>query len=168
MYYIDVIALIVSVVTAIFFTVKTLRKTGRRLRTTAIFFMYLGPAVIAVHMIFHTVEISYHAFENILAGTFSYNFRFYSLILFGLILIALNHTLLRTMKSFLSGGSITDVWKSIIPIILVSVPTIPFTPIGALPAIACLISITALPFAKKSKQILSAISLRSITPNKTP
>jgi hypothetical protein len=148
---IDLIALVASAIVAIILATTTIRKSVFPLRAVPAFFMFFGPAVIFVHMVFHTGNISYNTFQGIQLGTFTYNFRFYSLMLMGLVLIYSSATLLQRIKNFLVGGSYASVLKAMLMIFVVSAPTIPFTPIGSLPVIACIITLVAMPFVRKIK-----------------
>lgn len=156
LYYIDMVAVLVSVLVAIVLTVNTVRKSETPLRRLAPFFMFFGPSAILVHLSCHIIEISFHAFENIRAGKFTYNFRFYSLMLMAVALIYCNQLLLSKIKKFTEGSSSSEVLKAMGVIVLISLPTVPFTPIGALPTMACIITLVALPFVKRQKATLAA------------
>jgi hypothetical protein len=157
LYYVDLFAIVLSVVLAIILTTRTARNNEVPLRKVAAFFMFFGPSAIVVHLSFHILEISYHAVENIIAGSFEYNFRFYSLMLMAAIIIYFNRMLMKQIRNYLQGETLAEVMKTMTVIVFVSLPTVPFTPIGSLPTLACLITLTALPFVKKYKRVVIAL-----------
>ncbi len=65
--------------------------------------------------------------------------------------------LLQRIKDFLEGESFVVILKAMAMIIVVSAPTIPLNPIGCLPTIACIITLSALPFVKKKKSKLMVV-----------
>jgi hypothetical protein len=154
LYWVDLTALVLSLVSSILLVVKAVKNSSLSVRPIAAFFLFFGPAAIAVHMSFHLLENVYRASIAAAEGTFAYNFRFYSLLLMGVVLSYLSVEFLQ--KAFVKcqqrhTGS-NDIFKTIGKIVLVSAPTIPLTPIGALPTMACIISLAALPFIYKKKQ----------------
>jgi hypothetical protein len=52
------------------------------------------------------------------------------------------------------------IYKTMAAICLVSLPTVFFTPIGSLPAMACLISLVALRFIKRKTAAVAQLPLR--------
>lgn len=144
-------AVLTSILAAIVLTVITIRKSEIPLRRVAPFFMFFGPSAILVHMSCHILKINYHAIENRRAGQFTYNFRFYSLMLMAVVLVYCNQLLLQRIKKFIEGNSSSEVLKAIGMIVFVRLPTVPFTSIGSLPTMACIITLIALPFVKKQK-----------------
>jgi hypothetical protein len=154
LYWVDMVALVLSLISSVLLVIKVVKKNSLAVRPAAAFFLFFGPAAIAVHMSFHLLENIYRAGIAATEGTFAYNFRFYSLLLLGLVLSYLSVELLQ--KAFVKcqqrhlGNK--DLFKTIGKIVLVSAPTIPLTPIGALPTMACIISLAALPFIYKKKQ----------------
>lgn len=158
LYYIDMFAVLTSILVAIVLTLITIRKSETPLRRVAPFFMFFGPSAILVHMSCHILEINYRAIGNIKAGKFIYDFRFYSLMLMAVVLIYCNQLLLKRIKKFIEGNSSSEVLKAIGMIVLVSLPTVPFTPIGSLPTMACIITLIALPFVKKQKATFAAFA----------
>lgn len=158
LYWVDLAALLLSMALGITLAIKAVRKNLSPVRgAVAAFFLFFGPAAILVHMAFHLTEIFYHAGVALLEGTFAYSFRFYSLQLMGILLTCLSVTFLRNAfaKCHHRHYKNRNLFKTIGLIVLVSVPTIPFTPIGALPTLACLISLAALPFVHKRKGVKS-------------
>jgi hypothetical protein len=154
---IDIIALIVSVIVAFIMSIITIRKSGSTLRPMVTFFLFFGPAAILVHLGFHIGQINFNAIENIKKGTFTYDFRYYSLMLMAVAIIYCAGLLVQRLREFLEGESYGNVLRAMAMIVVVSAPTIPLNPIGALPTIACLITLSALPFAKLRKKKLVVV-----------
>ena len=157
--YVDYVALFLSFVLAAFYTISIIRVNPMKIRSVAVFFMLFGPSAILVHMSAHIIEISYHAIINIIAGKFIYNFRFYSLILMAVVVIGCSAHFLKLLKKYcISKIKSKRLFETALVIVLLTAPTIPFTFIGSLPAMACTISLIALPFVRKKKQITRAIA----------
>jgi hypothetical protein len=144
MYWVDLFAMVISIAISINFLLKIKSKAIRPLRSLVLFFVVFGPVVIAVHMSLHIIEISYHAITNVFTGTFKYNFRFYSLQLMGALIFYLSIRFLGAWRYYLkTNTNRKQVLKAAGWIALISIPTIPFTPIGSLPTMACVISLVA-------------------------
>ena len=160
LYWVDLVAVLLSLVLGITLAVKAVRKNLLPVRPVAAFFLFFGPAAIVVHMSFHLTEIFYRAGIAAAEGMFTYNFRFYSLQLMGVVLTYLSATLLRRAfaKCHQRHFRNRDIFKTMGLIVFVSAPTIPFTPIGSLPTLACLISLAALPFVHKKRGVRLQVS----------
>jgi hypothetical protein len=151
---IDIIALIVSAFVTLGITISTLQKPSVTLRPVVAFFMLFGPAVIVVHMIFHIGSINFNTLEKIKQGSFTYDFRYYSLMLMAVAIAYCAGVLLQRIKRFFEGESYKPILKAVATTIFVSAPIIPINPIGALPTIACLITLSAVPFVKKKGKVV--------------
>ena len=107
---------------------------------------------------FHNFEILYRAVVAGIEGKFTYSFRFYSLMLMGILVLWLSITFLKQSVRFYVWDNISK--KSLLKtagiIALVTVPTIPFTPIGSLPIMACFINLIASAFVQKSRAMVSS------------
>ena len=165
---IDLMALIASVIAAVVVTIISVRKSEIALRPIAAFFMFFGPAAIFVHMSFHIGEINYQAIENIQKGSFSYNFRYYSLMLMAAAIVYCAGLLLQRIKRFLEGERSVAIFKAIAMTVVVSAPTIPFTPIGSLPTLACMITLCALPFVKMKRITVIAKKYPKVVTKRKP
>jgi hypothetical protein len=144
LYWVDLFAMVSSIAISIYFLLKIKSKATWPLRSLVLFFVVFGPVVIAVHMSLHIIEISYHAITNAFTGTFKYNFRFYSLQLMGALILYLSIRFLEACRNYLiTNTNKKEVLKTAGWIALISIPTIPLTPIGSLPAMACVISLVA-------------------------
>ncbi len=151
----DVIALSLAIILSITLTFLALKRSGDALRGSAVFFLFLGPAVIGFNMAMHTLQVLYGAVEAITNGTFTYDFRFYSLLLIGSVLIYRSVSMLKQgwAKCMFRLQNMTAVYKNVIVVSIISASTIPFTPIGALPVLACIITLISLRFAHKTRNI---------------
>lgn len=148
-HWVDLTAMVISLVAAIFFAIKLARK--HPVKGLAAFFFLFGPLVILVHMFFHLFNISYTIAQRVQAHTFVYDYRTYSLYLMGGLLAYLSFQLLQhgLRKCNALQSSNKPIFKTMLAIGLVSLPTVFFTPIGSLPAMACIISLAALAFLKR-------------------
>lgn len=162
LYWVDLTALLLSLGLGILLAVKAVKKSSYSIRPVAAFFLFFGPAAIVVHMSFHLLENIFRAGIAAKEGLFVYNFRFYSLVLMGVVLAYLSIELLQKAltKCLHRHSGNNNLFKTMAKIVLVSAPTILFTPIGSLPTLACIISLSALPFIYKKKQLQHSPSLK--------
>ena len=84
--YVDLTALAILFLLPLALTVVVKRKTKKQTRAAAVYGLLFGPAGILTVMFFHLFENTFHAIDNAMAGTFVYNYHFYSLMLLGLVL----------------------------------------------------------------------------------
>src|SRR5918993_177021 len=91
-YWVDGVAMALSLLLAIVFTIRYKKKALKPLRAVPLFFLLFGPLVIIVHMGFHNFEILYRAVLAGMEGKFTYTFRFYSLMLMGVLVLWLSIT----------------------------------------------------------------------------
>ena len=158
----DAVAMLLSLIIPLIITIVLKRRMKKQVRAVPVYFLLFGTLAILVHISFHLFEISYHAIDNSLKGTFTYNFRFYSLILMGGTLAYLSSQLLNRCMYKCNHPYTTSkpLYQSMAFIVLVSAPTIALTPIGALPTMGCFISVVALQFVRKWKQQAVVSSIR--------
>lgn len=151
MYWVDLAAMVLSFAFAILLTIRYKKKAIRPLRALPLFFLLFGPIVIIVHMGFHNFEILYRAIVAGIENKFTYTFRFYSLMLMGILVMWLSLTFLKQSVGVYILDTVTKkrLLKTAGFIALVTLPTIPFTPIGSLPLMACLINLIAASFVRK-------------------
>jgi len=83
--YADLTALSLTFVLPVLFTIYLKRKAQKRIRAVPVYFLLFGPFGILSFIFFHLLENSYRAIEATVNSHFSYNFHFYSLILFGVV-----------------------------------------------------------------------------------
>lgn len=151
LYWVDLAAMVLSLALALYFTIRYKKKGVQPLRAVPLFFLLFGPLVIIVHMGFHNFEILYRAVQNSMAGNFTYSFRFYSLMLMGVLVLWLSVSFLKQSAGVYVWGTHTkkELLRTASIIALVTLPTIPLTPIGSLPLMACLINLIASAFVRK-------------------
>jgi hypothetical protein len=151
LFVIDQVIIVLSVAFTWICTVRFSKQTILPVRRIPLFFLLFGPVAIATHMCGHLGEISYRAVERMLLGTFTYDYRFYSLILMGIVFLSIGVYMVKQVKGWITGevGAKKSFIKAALVLIFLSAPTFPFTPIGLLPTLACVISFAALPFLIK-------------------
>ncbi|CAN5357146.1 hypothetical protein BH09BAC4_BH09BAC4_20350 [soil metagenome] len=154
LYYIDVTVLALCFVFTLINTVRMVRKATASVRKVPAFFAVFGATSIATFIgAGHLFEISYHALERLIDKTFVYDFRFYSLILMGVVLLSLGVYMIGQIGAWFRGvpGSQRRIIGVALVIVAVSLPTVVFTPIGYAPPLACVITLLAMPFVIKQK-----------------
>lgn len=157
----DLVAMGASVIAALALTFVFYKKTNGRLRAVPFFFLLFGPMAIAVHMVMHFVGVGLVASRKMAAGTFTYDFRFYSLLLMAGVLAYLSIQLIRLSHPKQLGADdngrkrlMTCGW-----LVLVAAPTIPFTFIGSLPVQAVVIHVVAAIFLFKKIKASTAVTV---------
>jgi hypothetical protein len=146
--YADLTALTLTLLTPLVFTIFLKRKARKRLRALPTYFLLFGPGGILAFIFFHLFENTYRAIENAINGSFEYTFRFYALILFGLVLAHLGFLFLKASvdKCLAEPKSNRSYLYKVLLVLIVTLPLIPITPIAAVPLICCSISVLAFPF----------------------
>ena len=148
-HWVDLTAMVLPLFIALYYSIRLAKQYPVK-GVAAFFFMY-APLVIMVHMFFHLFNTSYIIWERVQAKSFVYDFRTYSLYLMGIVIAYLSYLLLQQglYKCRFVHSNNGPFYKTMLAIGFVSLPTVFFTPIGSLPALACLISLVALLFLKK-------------------
>lgn len=151
-YYIDLAVTLIGILLSILYTYSLSRKSSLPLRKIPLFFVLFGPFTIISYMSGHLGEISFRAIQKVIAGNFIYNFHFYSLMLMGIVFMAMALYALNRIAAWSRGESKArkHFFLTALSIAVLSAPTFPFTPIGLLPALACGLSVAFIPFALKS------------------
>ncbi|MBD2704887.1 hypothetical protein IC229_29920 [Spirosoma sp. BT702] len=152
--HIDQLVLTFCVVFTFINTVRMVRRAAVPVRKVPAYFVVFGATSIATFLgAGHLFEISYRAIEQKMAGTFVYNFRFYALILLGVLLLSLSVQMLRYIRNWFSGvpDSQRQIIKTALIIVAISAPTGVFSPIGYVPTIACTITLLFMPFAVRKQ-----------------
>lgn len=152
--YVDLTALALTVLLPFVITFRLKRKAGKLIRAVPVYFLVFGPAGILTFMFFHLFENSYHAVENSLNGTFVYNFRFYSLILLGLVM---GYTGIRFLNACFGKCLQADFcnrqyFLQVGCILCLTVPLIPIIPIAFVPVFLCGVSLAGFPFVRRKKR----------------
>ena len=158
--YADLTALIITLLLPIALTIFIKRRSGRSTRALAVYFLFFSPSGILAFMFFHLAENSYHAVTGLMDGSFVYNFRFYSLLMFGLVLGSTGYTLLRCCLQKCAGETSANrpVFQCMLLVLLINIPLIPIIPLAYVPLILSGISLLALPFARRKLKYTSAVS----------
>ena len=151
--YADLTALSLTLVLPLIFTIYLKRKAQKRIRAVPVYFLVFGPLGILSFIFFHLFENGYRAIDATANGHFAYNFHFYSLILFGVVVATLGTWYLKSCidKCLWRPGSNRPYFYKVLLVLLITVPLIPITPIAAVPSICCSVSILALPFVHKTR-----------------
>jgi hypothetical protein len=150
--YIDLMALAFTVVMPFVVTIQLKRKAGKKLRAVPVYFFVFGPSGILTFMFFHLFENIYRAITAYISGSFQYNFKFYSLLLLGVVVAYLGiQFIIACHNKCLEGNSANRPYFSqILLILLFTLPLIPIIPIAAVPLICCIISLLAFAFVRRS------------------
>jgi H+/Cl- antiporter ClcA len=161
--YTDITAFILTLSVPLIITIVLKRRAQKKLRAVPAYFLVFGPCGVLAFIFFHLLENSYRAIENAINGSFQYSFRFYSLILFGLVLAYLGILFLKACftKCLAEQTNNRSYFYKILLVLLITLPLIPITPIASVPAICCSISVLALPFVRRrSKKSSNQTSIK--------
>jgi hypothetical protein len=154
--YIDITAIITALVIALIFKIISLRNPNTKIWALPAFFTLFGPAIVIVFMSAHLSENIYRAINAAMNGTFVYDFRYYSILLLGTLIVASGVMYLNAAKQYISRRtSAKKVLFYIALIVVVTAPLIPIVSIAAVPSIACAISLAGLPFVHRGKKIIA-------------
>ena len=146
--YVDLTALCMICCITLFLAIRAKLKTGRHTRFIPVFALFFAPVALLVLMFFHLLENIYHAVINAMAGTFTYNFHFYAIVLLGLVLGSIAFFLLRACKKKANGTLLHNrsIFLYLGLIVLICLPLLPITPISMVPLVFCGISLAGLFF----------------------
>jgi hypothetical protein len=150
--YIDFAALCATLLLCLAQTVFIFR---RRTRIWALpsFFAFFAPSTIVVFMIAHLANNVFIACKKVAAGEFIYDFKFYSLIMLGVLVEVIALCYLISTRKYLCNAESLKVVLGLVGILLVvTVPLIPITPIASVPVIGCAVSLLALPFSRRKQR----------------
>lgn len=140
--YADLTAVILAFSLPLFFTIFIKLKTRRVTRAMAVYLLLFGPLGILSFIFFHLFENSYRAIIAAMAGTFEYDFHFYSLILLGVaIAVTASFFLAACLRKCLYGASNKNIFASMTLVIAICAPLLPITPISAVPLVCCVIAV---------------------------
>lgn len=153
--YIDLIALAFTVIMPLFITIQLKRKAGKKLRAVPVYFFVFGPSGILTFMFFHLFENIYRAIGAYITGSFQYNFKFYSLILLGVVVSYLGIQFLKACCNKCLNGKRANrsYFSQLLLILLFTLPLIPIIPIAAVPLICCAISLLGFAFVRRMVDI---------------
>jgi hypothetical protein len=119
-----------------------------------LFFLLLGASIIAGGMVGHLGENGYRAIGRALTGDFVLTFHFYSLMLMGIVSLAISGYMVNQVNLWVLGSAQAKLnfIKAAVIISLLSAPTYFIVPIGLVSTIDCVISLVALPFTVKRRK----------------
>ena len=140
--YADFTAVILAFSLPLFFTIFIKLKTRKATRAMAVYLLLFGPLGILSFIFFHLLENSYRAIMAAIAGTFTYDFHFYSLMLMGFVIAAAaSFFLVASLRKCLYGLSNKNILLSIALIVMICAPLLPITPISAVPLVCCVVTL---------------------------
>lgn len=159
--YADLTALCLTFLLPALFVWAVKRMAGKKVSAIPAWFLFFGPSGVMVFIFFHLFENSYRAIEGLIAGTFVYNFKFYSLILLGLVVGLSGYYFLRTCleKCLQDQPANRSVFKAILLVVVICAPLIPITPISWAPIFCCGFSLIGLPFTRREPVNAAIISV---------
>jgi hypothetical protein len=154
--YIDAIVMGLCLALSSVFTFKMARKALIPVRKLPLFFVFFGSSLVFSAMCGHLFENSVRSIILAIEGNFVFGYPLYSRILMGITFLSISGYMLHQTTMWLQGDRYarTNLIKAAICLTLLSAPIVLFRPIGILPTIACLISMSALPFTVKQPKKL--------------
>lgn len=155
--YADITALSLTLLMPLVFTIQLKRKAQKRIRIIPTYFLVFGPSGILSFIFFHLFENTYRAVEQTINENFVYNFHFYSLILFGLVLGGAAGLFLKAClyKCLAHANNSRSYFRQVFLVLLITLPLLPITPIAIVPVICCAISMLAFPFVRRKLQAIA-------------
>lgn len=157
--YVDFTALILMALIPLLISVIIKRKRGKQVRAAAIYSLFFAPSAILILMFFHLFENTYHAVDHALTGRFTYDFRFYSIILIGIVFAGIGIFFITAcwQKCMNKTDQNRRIFLSITLIALVCLPLLPITPLSIVPVFCCFLSLPGVFFACRRINEPSAI-----------
>jgi hypothetical protein len=154
--YIDAVVLGLCLAISSVLTIKMAGKAILPVRKLPLFFVFLGSSLVFSAMCGHLFENSMRAIMLAIEGNFVFGYPLYSRILMGITFLSISGYMLHQTTMWLQGDKFakTNLIKAALCLTLLSAPIVLFRPIGILPTIACLISMSALPFTVKQAKKL--------------
>ena len=162
--YIDIIALALTALFPLVGTIQLKRKAGRNLRAVPAYLFLSGPCGSLAFIFFHLFENVYRGIVFAIDGTFQYTFRYYSLILIGVVVGYLGINFLNACRRKCLGqpGANRSYFIQLFLMLLFTVPMIPLISIAAVPLYCCGVSLAGFSFVSR-KQVQMPI-IRQQTP----
>lgn len=157
-FYIDFILLGVSFLCALALSRYISGKVDH-LRTIPLFLGWFGITTNIMGMVGHLGEILFRAGQQLIAGTFVYNYHFYSLILMGVVFMGLSLLMLWQFRAWCLGYAQGKRHVMILAATLcvLSFPTFWFTPIGLLPTLSCIVSVVGMSMSRRKKLVKTTL-----------
>ena len=160
-YYIDHITLAASVFLALYYTFRFAFRGSVGLPGLLLFLWLFGACAIVLHMNSHLIEVTYNGFKRAAEGTFTFDFRFYSLLFMGAVFLSIGIYLLECIRTFALGDrrAKKQFLRAALAISALSAPAGVLTPIALLPTLACVISLTGMAFVGRVRKRRRAFHL---------
>ena len=149
---IDTIALFAGLLGSVLFTFWLIKTATIGIRAVPLFLASFGSSVVVSSMAFgHLFENCYRAALRVVEGTFVFNFHFYSIILMGLVILSHGLYMLWQLRLITMGDPAAKKRFLLAAVVLsaLTAPVFLLRPIGLLPTIACIISLSGLYFLVK-------------------
>ena len=158
--YADLTALLFTVLAPVAAAIFVKKKSKKKVRALPAYFLFFGPLGIMAFMFLHLAENTYRALSEAVAGTFVYDFRFYALIMLGIVLGGAGTALLNAsiQKCFEKNAANSIVLKRMLLVAVISTPLIPIIVLGYVPLILSAISLLAMPFVNRKKTAAPVLS----------
>jgi hypothetical protein len=158
--YIDLMALALTAVFPLIVTLRLKKRAGVKLRSVPAYLLVFGPCGTIAFIFFHLFENTYRAIQGLLNGTFQYTFRFYALILTGVVVAYLGFQFLSAcQRKCLGMGKANRNYLIQLSLLLVfTVPQIPLISIAAVPFYCCVISLLGFGFVHRKTSRLPLTS----------
>lgn len=150
----DLSVLLITLVATPLFCLSLFRHPDFSQKKGFILFLSFLAMYPLLNMVGHIIAISIISYFSYQDGTFFYDFRFYSLILYGVVFLLINGYSLYCIKHLSRGNQshYTPLIRiNLLQIILIS-PSFVLNPIALLPSIASLLIIFRLVVAKRSRE----------------
>lgn len=162
--YIDLMALALAVIFPLIITLRLKKKAGAKLRGLPAYLFVFGPCGTIAFIFFHLFENIYRALLGLLNGTFLYTFRFYALILIGVVVAYLGIQFLAACQRKCHGleNGNRDYFIHLFLLLIFTVPMIPLISIAAVPFFCCVISLLGFPFVRRNTEGLPETKNKSL------
>jgi hypothetical protein len=136
------VAVLLSVIATIIIGRRWKAYRAENTRLIAVALLYWGPVFLMACMLLHIVQNAYRAIVSF-NETGAFNFYYYSLQLFGFVVGYQSYLLLKTCRTYagLQVGTKGKLFAGIGWIVLTTLPTLAFTPIGIIPSSVLLLTV---------------------------
>lgn len=152
--YIDLLALTASFLIPVFITIRLKQRADRQLRAIPLYLLMFGPSGILAFIFCHLFENTWRAVAAVISGSFHYDFRFYSLILLGVVVASLGVKLYSACRAKCLHESYPNkqYFVAVLLVLLFTTPLIPIITIALVPLICCGISLAGFPFVRRKNE----------------
>jgi hypothetical protein len=156
-------AVLLSIFSTIYMAIKWRSYRQPTARKFVVALLYWGPLFLICCMLLHNVQNIYRAIVSYQA-TSTFNFYYYSLQLFGCVIAYQAYILLMSCRNHVNTTNRFSfkVMKQVCLIVLTTLPTFAFTPIGIIPSVIMLITFLCAVFVHKSEINIETPVLKKI------